>query len=239
MCWIGNFCRARGAISWPVLAGAPDLEPPTPHIVSSSFTSFLAQEHSSQAPRMPPLSSQRVPGAVSCLRTLGQSSGSTTLSTGRTSWFFADSQSRSSVEVRRRRHLGGWEALWKGKTTGEKQGRAHWVREDSCVYCQVNIWPPWTPEEEVSMETLELGTLAVPPDSLGASWGERTRISELPWRVGRGSSQSWPVSQYHGDEGKAELAELTQWATWLRSSWSLQGPSSRNQVSHSIQKMSA
>lgn len=120
---------------------------------------------------MPPLSSQRFPGAVSCLRTLGQSSGSTTWGTGRTFWFSADSQSRSSVEVRGRRHLGDWEALWKGKTTDEERGRAHWVREDSCVYCQVNVWPPWTPEEEVSMETLELGTLAVPPGSLGASWG--------------------------------------------------------------------
>lgn len=57
------------------------------------------------------------------------------------------------------------------------RGRAGWAGKEGQPwgFCQVNAQLPWTPEEEVGMGTFELGTLTVPPDSLGASWGREVR----------------------------------------------------------------
>lgn len=121
---------------------------------------------------MPPLSSQCVPGAaaaeaacalwVSLLGRLPRALGAP-----------PGSLLPPSLAALLKSEAGGTlvagRAFGRAKTTSGKRGRAGWVREDSCVYCQVNVRPPWTPEEEASMETLELGTLAVPPGSLSAS----------------------------------------------------------------------
>lgn len=40
---------------------------------------------------------------------------------------------------------------------------------EELLFCQVNVQLSWTPEDEGITETLELATLAMPPDSLGAT----------------------------------------------------------------------
>lgn len=56
------------------------------------------------------------------------------------------------------------------QTTSGKRVSTGWVRENSCVFGQLS----WSPEDEGNMETLELGSLAMPPPhpqsgSLGAT----------------------------------------------------------------------
>lgn len=41
--------------------------------------------------------------------------------------------------------------------------------QEELFFCQVNVQLSWTPEDEGSTETLELGTLTMPPSSLGAT----------------------------------------------------------------------
>lgn len=45
------------------------------------------------------------------------------------------------------------------QTTSGKRLSTGWVRENSCVFGQLS----WSPEDEGSMETLEFGSLAMPP----------------------------------------------------------------------------
>lgn len=121
--WTKNFCRARGAISWHVPAEGPNHEPLFYLHTLSLFPSCLSLSQSIP-PKLPgcllcpPIASQgrqRQRQYRGCALWVTRSPGWTTRDIGCTSCFFAASQSHSPLEVRCRKHLDGWEGLWKSK----------------------------------------------------------------------------------------------------------------------------
>lgn len=135
------------------------------HIVSSPFLSFFAPDYPSQAPRMPPLSSHCVLAAhFGSLSLLGGLPG--------TSGIAPASLLPSNLAALWKSEGGG--TLVAGKAFGSakppmgSRSLGSGEREE-LLFCQVNVQLSWTPEDEGITETLELATLAMPPDSLGAT----------------------------------------------------------------------